>query len=254
MWLAITRFPGDYGCAFTGLDCGGVWGRPIDRLARDAGFAGSARIRARLSLGTCSLRCRANGSTGMRFWVRPGQRRRRGNRGSRPEPWGQPAQLRPDRRRGHSPGPGPSGGPLPPGILHPGRGRSRFQRQDDDHKPAGVGARAEVSDAPKRGGGSFNNEIGVPLTLLGLETAHQAAVLEAGTTRVSWPPLLDHLAASGGADLDGREHLEFFGALPRRGPRGRLARPDDAGRGDLSLPTAIARGPASSPGGDRRGR
>jgi len=62
---------------------------------------------------------------------------------------------------------------------------------------------------------SFNNEIGVPLTLLRLEHSHQAAVLEAGTNHPGeLAPLLEMIAASHGVVTNiGREHLEFFGDL-----------------------------------------
>jgi UDP-N-acetylmuramoyl-tripeptide--D-alanyl-D-alanine ligase len=60
---------------------------------------------------------------------------------------------------------------------------------------------------------SFNNDIGVPLTLLRLENSHQAAVLEAGT---NYPgelaPLVKIIAPKFGVITNiGREHLEFFG-------------------------------------------
>jgi UDP-N-acetylmuramoyl-tripeptide--D-alanyl-D-alanine ligase len=59
---------------------------------------------------------------------------------------------------------------------------------------------------------SFNNEIGVPLTLLRLEAAHQAAVLEAGTNHPGeLAPLLEMIAPNIGVITNiGREHLEFF--------------------------------------------
>lgn len=62
---------------------------------------------------------------------------------------------------------------------------------------------------------SFNNDIGVPLTLLKLEQSHQAAVLEIGTNH---PGELAPLAAMiqprfGVITSLGREHLEFFGDL-----------------------------------------
>jgi UDP-N-acetylmuramoyl-tripeptide--D-alanyl-D-alanine ligase len=62
---------------------------------------------------------------------------------------------------------------------------------------------------------SFNNEIGVPLTLLRLERAHQAAVLEAGTNHPGeLAPLVQMIAPSLGVITNiGREHLEFFGDL-----------------------------------------
>jgi len=60
---------------------------------------------------------------------------------------------------------------------------------------------------------SFNNEIGVPLTLLRLEQAHQAAVLEVGTNHPGeLAPLVEMMRPSHGViTCIGREHLEFFG-------------------------------------------
>jgi len=62
---------------------------------------------------------------------------------------------------------------------------------------------------------SFNNEIGVPMTLLRLEHSHQAAVLEAGSNHPGeLAPLLEMIAPSHGVVTNiGREHLEFFGDL-----------------------------------------
>ncbi len=62
---------------------------------------------------------------------------------------------------------------------------------------------------------SFNNAIGVPLTLLGLEAAHQAAVLEAGTNHPGeLVPLVQMIRPVYGVITSiGREHLEFFGDL-----------------------------------------
>jgi len=62
---------------------------------------------------------------------------------------------------------------------------------------------------------SFNNDIGVPLTLLKLGRDHQVAVLEAGTNH---PGELAPLIAMSRPDYGvitsiGREHLEFFGDL-----------------------------------------
>lgn len=62
---------------------------------------------------------------------------------------------------------------------------------------------------------SFNNEIGVPLTLLRLEKRHQVAVLELGTNH---PGELEPLVRMASPDYGiitsiGREHLEFFGDL-----------------------------------------
>ena len=63
---------------------------------------------------------------------------------------------------------------------------------------------------------SFNNDIGVPLTLLRLEKSHQAAVLEAGTNHPGeLAPLLKMMRPNYGViTCIGREHLEFFGDLP----------------------------------------
>ena len=62
---------------------------------------------------------------------------------------------------------------------------------------------------------SFNNDIGVPLTLLRLDTSHQAAVLEVGTNHPGeLAPLLDIIRPRYGIITSiGREHLEFFGSL-----------------------------------------
>jgi UDP-N-acetylmuramoyl-tripeptide--D-alanyl-D-alanine ligase len=62
---------------------------------------------------------------------------------------------------------------------------------------------------------SFNNDIGVPLTLLKLHQNHQAAVLEAGTNHPGeLEPLLRMIKPSYGVITSiGREHLEFFGDL-----------------------------------------
>ena len=59
---------------------------------------------------------------------------------------------------------------------------------------------------------SFNNDVGVPLTLLRLERAHQAAVLEAGTNHPGeLTPLLKMMSPRFGVVTNiGREHLEFF--------------------------------------------
>ena len=62
---------------------------------------------------------------------------------------------------------------------------------------------------------SYNNDIGVPLTLLGLEGRHQAAVVEAGTNHPGeLEPLLSMIRPQLGVITSiGREHLEFFGDL-----------------------------------------
>ena len=60
---------------------------------------------------------------------------------------------------------------------------------------------------------SFNNDIGVPLTLLRLEKKHQAAVVEAGTNHPGeLAPLVEMIRPKFGVITNiGREHLEFFG-------------------------------------------
>jgi UDP-N-acetylmuramoyl-tripeptide--D-alanyl-D-alanine ligase len=62
---------------------------------------------------------------------------------------------------------------------------------------------------------SFNNDIGVPLTLLRLEKSHQAAVLEAGTNHPGeLAPLVKMIRPKYGVITNiGREHLEFFGEV-----------------------------------------
>lgn len=59
---------------------------------------------------------------------------------------------------------------------------------------------------------SFNNEVGVPLTLLRLNPSHQAAVLEAGTNHPGeLEPLVRMIGPTYGViTCIGREHLEFF--------------------------------------------
>ncbi len=60
---------------------------------------------------------------------------------------------------------------------------------------------------------SFNNDIGVPVTLLRLDKTHQTAVLEAGTNHPGeLAPLVEMIAPKFGVLTNiGREHLEFFG-------------------------------------------
>src|ERR1043166_7428195 len=62
---------------------------------------------------------------------------------------------------------------------------------------------------------SFNNDIGVPATLLKMEKSHQAAVLEVGTNHPGeLAPLLQMIQPRFGVITNiGREHLEFFGSL-----------------------------------------
>src|ERR1051326_9217497 len=60
---------------------------------------------------------------------------------------------------------------------------------------------------------SFNNDIGVPLTLLKLGKTHQAAVFEVGTNHPGeLAPLVKMIQPKYGVITSiGREHLEFFG-------------------------------------------
>lgn len=62
---------------------------------------------------------------------------------------------------------------------------------------------------------SFNNDIGVPLTLLRLEHRHQAAVFEVGTNHPGeLEPLVRMVRPHIGVITSiGREHLEFFGDM-----------------------------------------
>jgi len=62
---------------------------------------------------------------------------------------------------------------------------------------------------------SFNNDIGVPLTLLRLDKSHQTAVLEAGTNHPGeLAPLVKMIRPKYGVLTNiGREHLEFFGGV-----------------------------------------
>ena len=62
---------------------------------------------------------------------------------------------------------------------------------------------------------SFNNDIGVPLTLLQLKSSHQAAVMEAGTNHPGeLAPLVEMIRPQYGIITNiGREHLQFFGDL-----------------------------------------
>ena len=62
---------------------------------------------------------------------------------------------------------------------------------------------------------SFNNDIGVPLTLLRIENFHHAAVLELGTNHPGELAPLVRMSAPdyGIITAIGREHMEFFGEL-----------------------------------------
>jgi UDP-N-acetylmuramoyl-tripeptide--D-alanyl-D-alanine ligase len=62
---------------------------------------------------------------------------------------------------------------------------------------------------------SFNNDIGVPLTLLRLEKKHQVAITEVGTNHPGELAALVKMASPkyGIITSIGREHLEFFGDL-----------------------------------------
>lgn len=62
---------------------------------------------------------------------------------------------------------------------------------------------------------SFNNDIGVPLTLLRLEKSHQVAIAEVGTNHPGeLAPLVKMVQPRFGVITSiGREHLEFFGDM-----------------------------------------
>src|SRR5262249_29592454 len=62
---------------------------------------------------------------------------------------------------------------------------------------------------------SFNNDIGVPTTILRLEENHEVAVLEVGTNHPGeLAPLVSMIQPKYGVIPNiGREHLEFFGDL-----------------------------------------
>jgi len=63
--------------------------------------------------------------------------------------------------------------------------------------------------------GNYNNQIGVPLTLLGLKERHEIAVIEIGTNHFGEIEHLGGVAAPTHALLTniGGEHLEFFGSV-----------------------------------------
>jgi len=96
---------------------------------------------------------------------------------------------------------------------------------------------------------SFNNNIGVPLTLLKLERTHQAAVVEAGTNHPGeLAPLVEMIQPKLGVITNiEREHLEFFGDIAGVAEEeGRLAEllPDDGTlliNGDSEWADALAR-------------
>jgi len=62
---------------------------------------------------------------------------------------------------------------------------------------------------------SFNNDVGVPLTLLGADASHRYVVAEAGSNHPGeLAPLLQWIQPQHGILTSiGREHLEFFGSL-----------------------------------------
>lgn len=65
--------------------------------------------------------------------------------------------------------------------------------------------------------GNFNNAVGVPRTLLGLQAGHQAAVIEMGVDQVGQTTQLCDMArpTSGVITNVGPDHLEFYGTLAR---------------------------------------
>jgi len=92
---------------------------------------------------------------------------------------------------------------------------------------------------------SYNNEVGVPATLLRLEARHRAAVLEAGTNHPGeLAPLIRLMAPRLGVLTSiGREHLEYFGSLDgvvaEEGWLAELLPPAEDG-GVLILPAGIS--------------
>src|SRR5688572_29102777 len=64
---------------------------------------------------------------------------------------------------------------------------------------------------------SFNNDVGVPSTLLELDRKHRAGVFEVGTNHPGeLRPLLEMIQPEAGIITSiGREHLEFFGTIDR---------------------------------------
>jgi UDP-N-acetylmuramoyl-tripeptide--D-alanyl-D-alanine ligase len=75
-----------------------------------------------------------------------------------------------------------------------------------------IGAVLEQSAPTLRNEASFNNQIGVPLTLLRFENTHKAAVIEIGSNHPGeLEPLIDMISPDIGVITSiGREHLEFF--------------------------------------------
>jgi UDP-N-acetylmuramoyl-tripeptide--D-alanyl-D-alanine ligase len=65
--------------------------------------------------------------------------------------------------------------------------------------------------------GNFNNAVGVPKTLLGLHTGHQASVIEMGVDQVGQTSQLCDIVrpTSGVITNVGPDHLEFYGTLAR---------------------------------------
>ncbi len=74
-----------------------------------------------------------------------------------------------------------------------------------------LSSRFKVHKSP----GSFNNDIGVPITLLGLEQGHQVAVIEVGTNHPGeLKPLIEMINPLYGAIPGiGQEHLGYFGTM-----------------------------------------
>jgi UDP-N-acetylmuramoyl-tripeptide--D-alanyl-D-alanine ligase len=73
---------------------------------------------------------------------------------------------------------------------------------------------------------SFNNDVGVPMTLMNLNETHEAAVLEVGTNHPGELAPLVRMVQPGLGIITsiGREHLEFFGDLAGvAGEEGQLA-------------------------------
>jgi hypothetical protein len=77
-------------------------------------------------------------------------------------------------------GAGPSGRRLAGPVQLAGDRRHGLQRQDDHQGNDCAILKASFGDAVLATRGNLNNDIGLPLTLLGLNARHRAAVIEMG--------------------------------------------------------------------------
>ena len=99
-------------------------------------------------------------------------------------------------------------------VHHPGRRDHRLQREDDDE---GAGRRrcCRPAGACSSRQASYNNQWGVPLTLLALEPEHEAAVLELGMNAFGEIAALAQLCQPtiGVVTTIGPAHLEGVGSI-----------------------------------------